>query len=165
MVVVVAMLGLPASARAESATAEEVVQKVREAALELAAGGESALETFRSKSSPYVWKDSYVFVSDCERGMLLAHPYQPERQGRPIADGPTYGGVTAADREAAQCAAAREPGGGWWEYPFPRPGETAPSRKVSFVMMVEGTPLIVGAGIYDDSVTIEQLRMVSAARQ
>ena len=84
----------------------------------------------------------------------------PERDGRPIADGPTYGGVTAARRADAQCAAARKPGGGWFEYPFPKPGEERPSRKVAYMLAVPGTPYVVGAGVYDETVTLEQLRAV-----
>ena len=85
----------------------------------------------------------------------------PERDGRPIADGPTYGGVTAARRADSQCEAAREPGGGWFAYPFPKPGEERPSRKVTCMLAVPGTPYVVGAGVYDEKVSLGELEALS----
>jgi cytochrome c len=152
-----------AAAEGERATAEEVVHKVKQAATVLAEEGEAGLTSFRGPQSSYVWKDTYVFVSDCDRGIILANPFQPEREGKRIADGPTYGGVTAAARAEAQCAAARQPGGGWWIYPFPGPGRAEPVRKVSYVLMVPGRPWIVGAGVYDETTPIEEFEAVSRA--
>jgi cytochrome c len=152
-----------ASAEEERATAEEVVQKVKQAATVLAKEGEAGLTAFRGPQSSYVWKGTYVFVSDCDRGITLAHPFQPEREGKRIADGPTYGGVTAAERAEAQCAAARQPGGGWWTYPFPEPGRAEPVRKVSYVLLVPGRSWIVSAGVYDETTPIEEFEAVSRA--
>jgi cytochrome c len=69
----------------EQATPQEVVQKVQEAVLYLAEAGEAGLAKFRGKGSDYVWKDTYIFVSDCDKSILLAHPIMPEREGQPIA--------------------------------------------------------------------------------
>ena len=102
------------------------------------------------------WKDTYVFVADCNKRTIVAHPIMPERDGKPIADGPTYGGVSAAQRAEAQCAAAGKPGGGWFEYPFPKPGEERPSRKITYMLAVPGTPYVVGAGVYGETVTLER---------
>ena len=145
------------------ATAEEVVAKVREAVALLSREGENGLANFRKLQSPFVWKDSYVFVADCERGIILAHPYQPEREGRPIAAGPTYAGVTAAERASAQCAAARRPGGGWWAYRFPEPGTPNVVRKVSYLLMVPGRRWIAGAGVYDATTPIKDFEAITGA--
>jgi cytochrome c len=150
-----------AAARQDHATPEEVVGKVREAARYLAETGEEGLARFKGKGSGYVWKDTYVFVSDCDKRTIVAHPTMPERDGKPIAAGPAYGGVTAARRADAQCEAARKPGGGWFEYPFPKPGEERPSRKITYMLAVPGTPYVVGAGVYDETVTLERLRAAS----
>ena len=146
-----------ATARQDHATPEEVVAKVREAARYLAETGEKGLARFKGKGSEYVWKDTYVFVSDCDKRTTVAHPTMPERDGRPIAQGPTYGGVTAAQRADEQCAAARKSGGGWFAYPFPKPGEGRPSRKVTYMLAVPGTPYAVGAGVYDETAKVEDL--------
>lgn len=163
-VLLVLLTGLSSGTRAqELATPQEAVQKVRAAARLLASEGDAALDKLRGKQSEFVWKDSYVFVSSCDTGLMVVHPFQPEREGKKIADGPAYGGVTAAQRAEAQCEAARKAGGGWYAYPFPRPGATEPARKVSFLMSVNGHPYIVGAGVYDQDVSIEQLEAISAA--
>jgi hypothetical protein len=92
--------------------------------LYLAEAGEAGLAKFRGKGSDYVWKDTYVFVSDCDKSILLAHPIRPEREG------------SRSWRASAQCEAGRKPGGGWFEYPFPKPGAREPSRKISYVLAV-----------------------------
>ena len=56
------------------------MQKVRDAASYLAEAGEAGLASFRGKGSAYVWKGSCVFVSDCDKGILLAH--RPGRSAR-----------------------------------------------------------------------------------
>ena len=52
----------PQAAAGEAATPQDVIAKVKEAAAYLAKTGKSGLKTFDSTESPYVWKDTYVFV-------------------------------------------------------------------------------------------------------
>src|SRR5947209_2527402 len=56
------VLAFVGAARAEQdhATPQEVVQKVRQAAEDIAKQGEAGLATYRSKNDTSVWKDSYV---------------------------------------------------------------------------------------------------------
>ncbi len=161
LVAVAALSSVAFASDKESATAEEVVQKVREAAAVLAEKGDDALPMFNEPTSPYVWKDSYIFVVNCDTGVVLAHPIQRERVGKPIADGPTHGGVTAAERAQKHCAMARQPGGGWWAYEFTKPGGKVSTRKVSHMLMVEGSPWVVGAGVYDKNTPVEDFHAVS----
>lgn len=157
-------LGVAGAAGAEdAATPAEVVAQVRAAAALLAEKGQAGLAVIGERHGPFVFKDSYVFASDCGSGVILAHPIRPERNGQPIADGPPYGGVSAADRAREQCAVGTAPGGGWWAYPFPKPGAAEPSRKVSYLLPVPGTSWIVGAGVYDETDTIEALTRISDA--
>ncbi len=58
---------------------------------------------------------------------------------------------------ASICEAADQPSGGWIAYDWPKPGESTPSRKVSYAIDVEGTPYSVVAGIYNDTDKIEDL--------
>ena len=163
-----ALLALTGAAEAAGpghATPEEVVGKVREAARYLAEVGGEGLARFKGGGSEYVWKDTYVFVADCNKRTIVAHPTMPERDGRPIADGPTYGGVSAAQRADAQCEAAGRSGGGWFEYPFPKPGEDWPSRKIAYMLAVPGTPYVVGAGVYDETVTLGELEALSGGQR
>ena len=62
------------TAQQDHATPEEVVAKVREAARYLAETGEKGLARFKGKGSEYVWKDTYVFVSDCDKRTIELAP-------------------------------------------------------------------------------------------
>jgi cytochrome c len=142
----------------QGATPEEVVEKVNQAAQYLAQGGEAGLEAFRTKDSPYVWKDSYVIVGSCEQDRTVAHPIQPELESTPMSTLTDETGKTFAQE---LCEAAQRPQGGWVEYLWPKPGEQEPSRKISYVKAVEGTPYIAIAGVYDEDATIEELQQIS----
>ena len=147
-----------AVAQQEGATPEEVVQKVNQAAQYLAREGEAGLEAFRAKDSEYVWKDSYVVVQDCEAGTAVAHPISPELEGRDIS---TLTDETGKAFAQELCDAAQQPQGGWVEYMWPKPGEQEPSRKISYVKAVEGTPYSVLGGVYDEDATVEELQQIS----
>lgn len=145
------------------ATPEEVIAKVRAAAAHLAKEGNAGLVVFDSADSPFVWKDSYVFVYDCPGDVIAAHPVAESR-------GASISGLRGGDGAAfglALCAAAETPGGSWAEYHWRRPaGENASKdlaysgshdRKISYMLSVEGTPYRVGAGIFDETSTLEDL--------
>jgi len=155
--------GAPPALSADTATPEEVVARVRAAAEFLAKEGESGLATFNKADSEFVWKDTYVFVYNCADDVIAAHPVA-ESRGVSIAelrggDGGAFG--------IALCAAAEKPGGSWTEYQWrhsveaPTPNDLAYSgdyvRKVSYMFTVDGTPYQVGAGIFDESTSLEAL--------
>src|SRR5256885_8932139 len=60
----------------EKATAQEVVATVRKAAGTLSKTGD--LTAFKQKHAPWVWKDTYVFVIDCDKNLIAAHPIRSE---------------------------------------------------------------------------------------
>ena len=159
------MLGVVAAcadtgpAEQDRATPQEVVQKVRQAAQDLAESGEAGLATFSSENATSVWKDSYTFVLSCEEGtsVNVAHPLRPELRGKPTAQIATFGPKSGEQIAADFCTAGRQPHGGWVEYNFPKPGETQATRKVSYVLRVEGTPYVVSAGLYDEEATVADL--------
>jgi hypothetical protein len=156
-------LATTAVAAAEDAvTPDEVIAKVREAAAYLSKEGAAGLPTFEEEGSPFVWKGTYVFVFDCAKDVIMAHPVAASR-GLTItdlkgADGKLYG--------AALCDAAAKPAGSWGEYVWPKPvgsddGTIVYSedafRKVTYMFTVEGQPYQVGAGIYNDPMTLADL--------
>ncbi|MCF8038767.1 MAG: cache domain-containing protein [Desulfohalobiaceae bacterium] len=57
------------------------------------------------------------------------------------------------------CQAAKNPQGGWTAYFWPKPGEPEEEvfRKISFTIQVPNRPYQVSAGIYNDSITVEEL--------
>jgi hypothetical protein len=150
----------PAMAAGEDhAGPEEVIAKVRSAAALLAERGPAGLDTLRDATSPYSWKDTYVFVVDCNADEVMANPAFPSRQGGDIKQHTDYDGKQYGH---ALCETATRPGGGWIEYVWLKPGGDVPLRKISYVMSVDGQPYQLGAGIYDETVTLEELAVLSA---
>ncbi len=156
----------PQAAAEEAATPQEVIVKVKEAAAYLEKNGKSGLKTFDSADSPFVWKDTYVFVYDCVAGLAdVAHPVPATK---------TKTTKIAADKDATGrvigpelCKAAARPGGGWFEYMWWKPVKAegakhldyakTMSRKVSYMLSVKGQPYEVGAGVYNDTLTVKDL--------
>ena len=147
------------AAQQDHATPQEVVQRVRQAAQDIAQHGEAGLATYGSRNATSVWKDSYVTVVSCEGGTAVgaAHPVRPELEGKPVAPSLTFGPRPGEQIAAAFCTEGRKPHGGWVEYDFPKAGGTQPERKVSYLLAAQGTPYVVGAGIYDEKATVEDL--------
>ena len=106
-----------ARAQQDHATPQEVVQRVQQAAQDIAKQGEAGLATYSSKNATSVWKDSYVFVVSCEGGsaVIAAHPVRPELKGKPprktLTFGPKPGEQIGADFCTAGTEAARRVGG------------------------------------------------------
>lgn len=137
----------------DKATAQEVIAKVREAASTLSKTGD--LAPFNQKQGPWVWKDTYIVVLDCDKKIEVAHPIKPELVGtaiRSIKD--TKGNDVFPE---GLCDAAKKPSGVWTEYWWPKPGEKEGSRKLTYCLSAKGTAYVVGAGVYDDKATIAEL--------
>ena len=137
----------------DKATAREVVAKIREAARTLSRTHD--LAPFNRKQGPWVWKDTYVFVVDCDKKLIVAHPIKPELVGQDYASLKDTKGKNVFPE--GWCDAARKPSGVWIEYWWPKPSEKEGSRKLSYSLAAKGTPYVVGAGIYDDKATIADL--------
>ena len=148
-----------ARAQQDHATPQDVVQKVRQAAQDVAEAGEAGLATFSGKNATSVWKDSYTFVLTCEGGtaVTIAHPIRPELKGKPTAQIVTFGPKPGERIAADMCAVGGKPRGGWVEYDYPKSGETQATRKVTYLMAAQGTPCVVRAGIYDATPKAEGL--------
>jgi len=142
----------------EKATAQEVVATVRKAAGTLSKTGD--LTAFKQKHAPWVWKDTYVFVIDCDKNLIAAHPIKPELVGQSSAALKDTRGKNVFPE--GWCDAAKKAAGVWVEYWWPKPGEKEGSRKLSYGLAAKGTPYVVGAGIYDDKATLAELSQLAA---
>ena len=81
--VVIFLLGLSTLSEAqEKAAAQEVIQKVQEAAKSLSQSGEAGLAQFDKRDGPWGSKDTYVFVFDCAKGTIAAHPFRADLVGK-----------------------------------------------------------------------------------
>jgi len=155
---------VPLTAAEEEATPQDVIAKVKEAADFLEKNGKGGLKTFKSMDSPFVWKDTYVFVYDCAAGLAdVAHPVPESKTTKISANKDATGRVVGPE----MCKVAARPGGGWIEYMWWKPVKVAGdknltyakkiSRKVSYMLSVKGQPYQVGAGVYNDTLTVKEL--------
>ncbi len=155
------------AADSNSATPDEVIVKVHEAVQYLNNKGLAGFSDFNNnKDARWVWKDSYVFVYSCRDNVMIAHPLRPDMVGKPILqmkddkDKPLF---------KEMCKAGANKDGGWVEYWWPKPGEAKASRKISFVHGAEVSfkpDIQVGAGIYDDKMSVEDLnKLATQAKQ
>ena len=148
----------------EKATPEEVIMKVREAANTLSKTRD--VSEFNQKQGPWVWKDTYIFIQDCDKKVMAAHPIKPEMVGQAISsvkDAKT--GKSIYPNSEAYCKTVQNsPSGTWNEYWWPKPGDKDPSRKITYHLSAKGTPYIVNAGVYDDKATVQQLSKLSSSK-
>lgn len=124
------------------ATRAEVVEYVNRAAAIVAAKGPDACTTLQQPA--WFADDWYIFVLDGE-GRTLCHPARPEMTGNLLHDLVDANGKHFGDEFMT---AARQ-GGGWVDYVWPRPGETVPTPKSTYVVRVTaagGTAYVVGSG-------------------
>lgn len=151
-------LAVTIQGRAEDkATPREVIQKVQEAAQFLSTAGEAGLAEFMDRGGRWVWKDTYVFVMRCDQMTVVAHPINPKLVGI------NHAGVKDVKGNyfmVQYCDAAKKLQGRWVELWYPKIGERQPSRKLNYVLQVPNTPYQVGAGIYDDTISLEELNRI-----
>jgi len=144
----------------DKATAQEVVAKVREAASTLSKTGDVA--QFNQKQSPWVWKDTYIFVDDCDKKVQVAHPIKPELVGIDF--------MSIKDTKANNvfprdfCDAAKKPSGVWFEYWWPKPARRRAPASLAYGLSAKGTPYVVAAGVYDDKATIAELSKLTSKK-
>lgn len=131
------------------ATTQDVYDLVLKAYEVVGALGEEALPAFNDPKGEFIYKDTYAYVQLCPHSMV-AHPFALEKLKGVDLD-------KAFEFNSRLCKAGGQPGGGWGEYNWPKPGETEPSRKVAYGIKVEGTPYTIFAGIYSDTAKIEEL--------
>ena len=162
---IIFILFLPALAFAGSdlvtgkATPQEVYDKVVEAARYLSAAGEGGLKEFRNPTGKFVWKNTHVWVTQCEKNFCLPSPKSKDI-GLNLAKMKCY--KTGKFYILDLCSDAMyEPKGAWIEYWFPRSGYDKPQRKISFMMPVSGMRYQVVSGIFDDTTTLADLSKIS----
>ncbi len=107
--------------------------------------GKAAFKTLNDKTSQFQYEDVYVFVLD-ERGVqhVDADPTQIEKNIMDLQD--EKGKPVVKD----MLALIKEKESGWIEYWWPKPNETKPSKKYSYVHRanVNGETFLVGSGVY-----------------
>lgn len=138
----------------ESATPSEVVSKVKRAASFLEDNGLEGLNTLRDPDSEFSWKDTYVFSFNCEEDKVLANPAFPDKVGGDIKQHTDYNGFKYGLK---MCEGSTSSNGVWVEYIWPRPGGGEPMRKISYVLTVKSLNIQVGAGVYNENISMTEL--------
>ncbi len=107
-------------------------------------GKDYALKVVGAANGP-LRKDGglYVFAFTLD-GTGLAHPYNPKLLG------PQWNLRDINGKYIIQdfVAVAKDPGSGWTEYYWNKPGETKPVAKKTYIMRVPGEEIFVGCGYY-----------------
>jgi signal transduction histidine kinase len=109
-------------------------------------GKAAAFAKFRTRDSEWWFGNTYLFAYDQNLNVLL-NPAFPKREGTNVHGQTDANGKPMHDEFLK---AVRTNGSGWVDYMFPKPGDTTPSRKWTYVkgVSIDGTPGLIGAGFY-----------------
>jgi len=88
----------------------------------------------------------YFFICDLQSRMVM-HPIKPDLNGKDLSEMKDPAGKFFFREFARIC---KEKGGGFVDYLWPKPGESEPVPKISYVKLYEPWGWIVGSGIYVD---------------
>jgi hypothetical protein len=105
----------------------------------------ATLKAIADPKGPFVQGEFYVFAGDIDKVTLVAHPIKPKLVGKPLA--------VIKDKKGKMffvefTRVAKDPGYGWVEYWWPKPGENKPSLKRSYIQRVPGSNVFFGCGYY-----------------
>ena len=131
-----------------SEQAKRIEAMVEKAAVLLEAKGKAAFSEFRTRDSEWWFGNTYLFVYDKDMNVLL-NPAFPEREGTNVHGGKDVNGKLFHD-EFMKVVQTR--GSGWVDYMFPKPGQTQPAQKWSYVKAVniDGNLGLIGTGFYSE---------------
>jgi methyl-accepting chemotaxis protein len=93
-------------------------------------------------------KDDYFWINDMTPVMIM-HPFKPELDGKDLSDIKDPGGKQIFVMFAET---VKQKQSGFVDYYWPKPGESEPVRKISFVKGFEPWGWVIGSGIYVDDV-------------
>lgn len=108
--------------------------------------GKGAFDVLRDKTGPFVFMDTYVFVSTPD-GVELANAGQPSLEGKNLMG---VKDVKGKEMVREYIAAALRDGSAWVDYYWYKPGHNTAGRKQSYVRSVRSGQemYVVGSGLY-----------------
>jgi cytochrome c len=154
----------------DAVTPKELFDKVGEAMVFIMENGEAGVQAMSEKAAdnPFIWKDTYVFVFQCPKQVIVAHPNPKLINNKAVWKLKDPKGKLIMQTLCEVATNAEN--GGWFDYYWPKKqtkkskttveklGDTETlARKVTFSIQVPGTPYQVAAGIYDDSLSVDEL--------
>ncbi len=128
--------------------AKRIEAMVNKAAALVETQGKAAFSEFRKRDSEWWFGNTYLFVYDKDMNVLL-NPAFPKREGTNVHGDKDVNGKLFHDEFMK---VIHSKGSGWVDYMFPKPGQTQPSRKWSYVkaVKIDGTTGLIGAGFYPE---------------
>jgi cytochrome c len=109
--------------------------------------GKEAFSEFRQRGSEWFSGDTYIFAYAPD-GTVVLNPAFPTREGK------AYHGEKDKKGKAFHdeiIRTAQTKGSGWVDYWLPKPGQTEPSQKWSYVKAVKAEGVaVVGAGFFPE---------------
>jgi cytochrome c len=134
----------------DSAEAKQIVALVKKAAAlidsQCPLACRSAFTEFRKSGTEWRTDDMYLFLGDM-KGTALFDAGFPQLEGTDVSGLRDASGkpITTELKKVAQSK-----GAGWVDYMWPKPGQTEPAHKWSYVkaVMFDGAPAYIGAGFY-----------------
>jgi signal transduction histidine kinase len=119
---------------------------VNKAATLVDSKGKAIFPEFRNEDTPWRFDQTYLFAYDLKLNVLLVAAF-PENEGKNQTGKTDAKGKLYHDEFVK---VVQSKGAGWVSYMFPKPGQTEPSEKWSYVKAVniDGTPGLIGAGFY-----------------
>jgi signal transduction histidine kinase len=148
-----ASLMMASSASAQDAPppseqAKQIEDLVNRAAALVDQRGRAAFDEFRKRDSDWWHGNTYLFAYDDHLNVLL-NPAFPEREGTNPHGEKDANGKMFHDEFLK---VVQTKGAGWVGYMFPKPGQTQPSPKWSYVkgFKNEGMRGLIGAGFFSD---------------
>jgi cytochrome c len=130
-----------------SPEARRIETLVKKAAALVDEKGKTALNEFRQPNSEWWSGNLYVFAYAAD-GTVLLNPATPSREGKAFHGELDKNGKAFHD---AILETAKSKGEGWVDYWLPKPGQTEPSHKWSYVKAVKAEGVaVVGAGFYPE---------------
>lgn len=131
-----------------SEKAKQIEALVNKAAALIEGKGKAAFPELRKKDTEWFHGDTYLFVYDLKSNVLFNAAF-PAREGTNTTGQKDANGKLF-HHEFIQVAESK--GSGWVDYMFPKPGQTAPSRKWAYVkaVKVDGVPSLVASGFYPE---------------
>jgi cytochrome c len=130
----------------ESEQAKQIVTLVEKAAALIDSKGKYIFPEFRKTGSEWRFGDTYLFIDDL-KGVVLFNGGFPEREGSNSSSLKDSNGKLF---QVEFVKVVQSKGSGWVDYMFPKPGQSQPAQKWSYVkaVKIDGTPGLVGAGFY-----------------
>jgi len=139
---------LTAHVGAESENERQLVKLVDQAVQLVNTEGSAAFPRFHKEGTMWRGGDTYIFIGDSD-GTILVNGGNRSLEGQNLFDRKDADGKLFVQ---AFIETVTTKGSGWVDYMWPKPGQTTPAKKMSYVKAAKlgDKILFVGAGFYSE---------------